>query len=160
MSHVQWNINICSSSTTSAMLSHNSKSIQIGVRCSRTKKCSLRYQIDHFCRGFFQPFNLRKFFRNPVGPGRGTFSFTHPTSDILVRPHWSLRSYRDWRSVQKYVEPPQELHLEIPFERYAEIHFEMLFETSPDLHLEMHVCNSIMHANPHPQPSYQASAWS
>ena len=69
----------------SAMLSHNSKSIQIGVRCSRTKKCSLRYQIDHFCRGFFQPFNLRKFFRNPVGPGRGTFSFTHPTSDTLSK---------------------------------------------------------------------------
>ena len=62
--------------------------------------------------------------------------------------------------MQKYAEPPQEIHLEIPFERSPEIHFETLFEPSPDLHLEMHFCNSIMHANPHPQPPYQASAWS
>ena len=26
---------------------------QIGIRCSGTRKCSQRYEIDHFCQGFF-----------------------------------------------------------------------------------------------------------
>ena len=62
--------------------------------------------------------------------------------------------------MQKYVELPQELYLDIPFEISPEMHFEILFETSPELYLEIYLCNSIMHANSHPQPPYQASAWS
>ena len=31
----------------------NMKPSQIGIRCSGTRKCSKRYQIDHFCQGFF-----------------------------------------------------------------------------------------------------------
>ena len=134
------------------MLSHNSKSIQIGVRCSRTKKCSLRYQINHFCQGFFQPFNLRKFFRNPVGPGRGTFSFTHPTSDILVRPHWSLRSYRNWRLVQKYAELPQEFVSRNTFRTISRNTFWNTFRniswtTSRNVFLQFH------HARKSPPPN-------
>ena len=40
---------------------------QFGVRWSGTKKCSQRYEIDHFCLGIFQPFNLPKVFPIPVG---------------------------------------------------------------------------------------------
>ena len=35
------------------MLNVNSKLSQIGIRWSGTRKCSQRYQIDHFCQGFF-----------------------------------------------------------------------------------------------------------
>ena len=59
--------------------------------------------------------------------------------------------------MQKYVELPREVYLEIPFEISPEMHFEILFETSPELHVEIYFCNSIKHANPHPQPPYQAS---
>ena len=50
----------------SSTLSLNLKMSQIGIRCSRTRKCSQRYEIDHFCQGFFQPFNFPKFFHTPV----------------------------------------------------------------------------------------------
>ena len=31
----------------------NLKMSQIGIRCSRAKKCSQKYEIDNFCQGFF-----------------------------------------------------------------------------------------------------------
>ena len=62
--------------------------------------------------------------------------------------------------MHKYAESPQELYLDTPFEISPEMHFEILFETSPELHVEISFFNSIMHANLHPQPPYQASAWS
>ena len=48
-------------------LNFNTKSSQIGIWCSGTRKCSQRYEIDHFCQWFFQPFNLPKFCPNPIG---------------------------------------------------------------------------------------------
>ena len=40
---------------TSGIRSPNSKSTQIGIRCSGAKKYSQRYRIEHFCKGVFQP---------------------------------------------------------------------------------------------------------
>ena len=33
---------------------------QIGIRCSGTRKCSQKYEIDHFCRGIFSANQLSK----------------------------------------------------------------------------------------------------
>ena len=38
-------------------------------------------------------------FRNSCKSSRGTFGFTHPMSDIHIRPGWSLRRFRNWRLV-------------------------------------------------------------
>ena len=43
------------------MLNPNMKPSQIGIWCSGTRKCSQRYEIDHFCQGFFQASNLPKY---------------------------------------------------------------------------------------------------
>ena len=51
----------------SRTLNLSTKPSQIGIRCSGTRKCSQRYEIDHFCQWFFQPFSPLKFFLNPVG---------------------------------------------------------------------------------------------
>ena len=37
----------------SSTLNPNLKMSQIGIRCSGTKKCSQRYEIDHFCLRIF-----------------------------------------------------------------------------------------------------------
>ena len=39
------------SSTTPSTLNPNPRMTQIGIRCSRTRKCLQRYEIDHFCQG-------------------------------------------------------------------------------------------------------------
>ena len=45
-------LTISMSSTMSSTLNLNLRMTQIGIRCCGTKKCSQRYQIDHFCQGF------------------------------------------------------------------------------------------------------------
>ena len=37
----------------SSTLNPNLKMSQIGIRCSGTKRCSQRYEVDHFCLGIF-----------------------------------------------------------------------------------------------------------
>ena len=69
---------------------------QIGIRCSVTQKCSQRFEIDHFCWGKFSAFQSSK---NWYESNRGSFRFTHSISDILIRPSWSLRIFRNWRLV-------------------------------------------------------------
>ena len=91
-------------------LSPNSKMRQIGIRWSGTKKCSQRYEIDHFCLGIFAGIQPSDFFS---WSGRGIFGFTHPISDIPMTPSWSLRSFRNWRLVCS------ELHIETDFEIYG-----------------------------------------
>ena len=49
-----------SSSTMSSTLNLNPRMTQIGIRCSGTKKCSQRYQINHFCQGFFSAIQSQK----------------------------------------------------------------------------------------------------
>ena len=51
----------------SSRLSPNTKSSQIGIWCSGTRKCSKRYGIDHFCQGYFSVIQPSKSFPNPVG---------------------------------------------------------------------------------------------
>ena len=52
-------------------------------------------------------------FRNSCKSSRGTFGFTHPMSDIHIRPGWSLRRFRNRRLLCS------ELHIETDFEIYA-----------------------------------------
>ena len=72
--------------------SANPPTSQIGIRWSGTKKCSQRYEIDHFCLGIFAGIQPSDFFS---WSGRGIFGFTHPISDIPMTPSWSLRSFRN-----------------------------------------------------------------
>ena len=77
-------------------LNYNTKSSRNGIWCSGTRKWLQRYEIDYFCKGHIsavQPSEI------PSESGRGTFGFTYPTSDIHIRPGWSLRSFRHWRLV-------------------------------------------------------------
>ena len=46
-------LTISMSSTMSSTLNLNLRMTQIGIRCSRAKKYSQRYQIGYFCQGFF-----------------------------------------------------------------------------------------------------------
>ena len=48
----------------SLTLSLNFKMSQIGILCSRAKKCSQKYAIDHFCQGFF--FQAEDGIRDPL----------------------------------------------------------------------------------------------
>ena len=49
------------------MLNLNMKPSLIGIRCPGTRKCSQRYEIDHFCQWHFSAIQLSKSFPNPVG---------------------------------------------------------------------------------------------
>ena len=51
----------------SRTLSPSAKPSQTGIRCSGTRRCSQRFEIDHFCQAIVQLFSLPKFFLNPVG---------------------------------------------------------------------------------------------
>ena len=42
------------------------KRSQIGFRCSGTKKCSQRFEMDHFCPGNISAIRTAKFFFNPM----------------------------------------------------------------------------------------------
>ena len=46
--------------------SANLPTSQIGVRWFGTKKCSQRYEIDHFCVGIFAGIQPSEFVRDPV----------------------------------------------------------------------------------------------
>ena len=63
---------------------------QIGLESSETKKCSQRFEIDHFCPGKISSLEPSK---NGCESNRGTFCFTISISDILVAPSCSLRSF-------------------------------------------------------------------
>ena len=76
--------------------SANLPTSQIGIRWSGTKKCSQRYEIDHFCLGIFAGIQPSDFFS---WSGRGIFGFAHPISDIPMTPSWNLRNFRDQRLV-------------------------------------------------------------
>ena len=52
---------------SSCMQMLNSKMSKIGIRWSGTKKCSQRYEIDHFCLGIFAGIQPSEFSRDPVG---------------------------------------------------------------------------------------------
>ena len=105
------------------MLNLNSKLSQIGIRWSGTRKCSQRYQIDHFCQGFFSAIQP-SIFHNPA---KGSFGFAHSMSDIPMTPRCSLRSFRNWRLACS------ELHIKTDFEIYGS---------------SIGVCNYVIRSNP------------
>ena len=72
--------------------SANPPTSQIGIRWSGTKKCSQRYEIDHFCLGIFAGIQPSEFVS---WSGTGIFGFTHPISDIPMTPSWSLRTFSE-----------------------------------------------------------------
>ena len=72
--------------------SANPPTSQIGIRWSGTKKCSQRYEIDHFCLWIFAAIHSSEIL---LWSNRGTFGFIHPISDIPMIPSWSLRSFRN-----------------------------------------------------------------
>ena len=63
---------------------------QNGFRCSETKKCSQRFEIDHFCPGKISSLEPSK---NGCESNRGTLRFIISISDILMAPSCSLRSF-------------------------------------------------------------------
>ena len=63
---------------------------QNGLRCSETKKCPQRLEIDHFCPGKISSLEPSK---NGCESNRGTLRFTISISDILMAPSCSLRSF-------------------------------------------------------------------
>ena len=83
---------------------------QIGLESSESKKCSLRFEIDHFCWGNFSALQSSK---NWYESSRGSFRFTHLISVIPMTPSCSLRSFRIWRLVCC------ELHVDTDFEIYG-----------------------------------------
>ena len=115
----------------SRTLNPSTKTSQIGIWCSGTKKCSQRYEIDHFCPGMFS----------------------------AVRPS------------EIPPEIPPGIPLELSLEIHLEIRFEIPLEIPPEI-LFMISWNTFWHTfwntywkntilkNPHPQPPYQAWAWS
>ena len=66
-------------------------------------------------------------FRNSCKSSRGTFGFTHPMSDIHIRPGWSLRRFRNWRLVCS------ELRIRPDFQIYGS---------------SIGVCNYVIQSNP------------
>ena len=70
---------------------------QNSLRCSETKKCSQRFEIDRFCPGRISSLEPSK-----IGceSNRGTLRFTISISDILMTPSCSLRSFRNRRLVR------------------------------------------------------------
>ena len=68
--------------TMSSTLNPNTRMNQIGIRCSRTRKCSQRYEIDHFWPWFFASVQPLKFFLNPIREPAVSFN---PTSQLLLK---------------------------------------------------------------------------
>ena len=75
--------------------SANPPTSQIGIRWSGTKKCSQRYEIDHFCLGIFAGIQPSEFVRDPVGE-----SSVLPIQYPIYRWHqaeaWEVFGIRGW----------------------------------------------------------------
>ena len=67
---------------SSKLNSFRMKTGQIGIGCSRTRKCSQRYEIDHFWPWFFASVQSLKFFLNPIREPAVSFN---PTSQLLLK---------------------------------------------------------------------------
>ena len=64
---LQWFWCVSQSANEPMSQSANLPTSHIGVRWSGTKKCSQRYEIDHFCLGIFAGIQPSNVFRDPVG---------------------------------------------------------------------------------------------
>ena len=115
------------------------KTSQIGILCSGTQKCSQRFEIDHFGLGKISSLEPSK---NVCESNRGTLRFTISISDILMAPSCSLKSFL-------------EVGVSWAASRYS---FQNLRFKHRGMQLGMWWYTNRI--NPHPQPPYQASAWS
>ena len=102
---------------TSRTLHRSAKASQIGIWCSGTKKCSQKYEINHFCLGIFsaiQPFEILP----EIPPG--------------IPLELSLKIYLEIRFEPPLGTPPEmplEIPPGIPLKLFLQIHLEILFDT-------------------------------
>ena len=103
-------------------------------------------------RSFAGIFSFLQPSKNCYESNKGSFHFTHSISDIPMTPSCSLRSSSNRRLVNS------ELHSDTRFEIYGSTirvqKFGMLHTLMPTIQCRNSRTNS------HPQPPYQASAWS
>ena len=92
---LQWFGCVSHSANEPMSQSANLPTSQIGVRWSGTKKCSQRYEIDHFCLGIFAGIQPSEWFRDPVGE-----SSVLPMQYPIYRWHqaeaWEVFETRGW----------------------------------------------------------------
>ena len=102
----------------SRTLHHSAKASQIGIWCSGTKKCSQKYEINHFCLGIFSAIQPSEILPE-IPPG--------------IPLELSLEIYFEIRFELPLRIPP-EIPLEIPpgksLKSFLQIHLEILFDTS------------------------------
>ena len=115
------------------------KSIKTASGAPRPKSAPRGSKSTTFAQGKFQVSNPQKLVANPIV---GTLRFTISISDILMAPSCSLRSFL-------------EVGVSWAASRYS---FRNLRFKHRGLQLGMWWYTSRI--NPHPQPPYQASAWS
>jgi len=87
-------LTISMSSTMSSTLNPNLRMTQIGIRCSGTKKCSQRHQIDYFCICIFS-------------------SIQPPQIPLEIPPELPANIFLEIR-LEILADIPLEMHLEIP----------------------------------------------
>ena len=102
----------------SRTLHHSAKASQIGIWCSGTKKCSQKYEINHFCLGIcsaIQPSEIRP----EIPPGIPL--------KLSVEIHLEIRF-----EIPLGIPPeiPLEIPPGIPLKLFLQIHLEILFDTS------------------------------
>ena len=112
----------------SPSIRHPPRMIQIGIRCSGTKKCSQRHRIDHFCQGFFsaiQPSEIP--LGIPLEPfAKGDLYHVEPSLEIPLG-----------IPVEPSLEIPLEISFEIPLEIPVGIPFEIPIEIPREIPLEI-----------------------
>ena len=102
----------------SRTLHHSAKASQIGIWCSGTKKCSQKYEINHFCLGIFSAIQPSEILPE-IPPG--------------IPLELSLEIYLEIRFELPLGIPPEiplEIPPGIPLKLFLQIHLEILFDTS------------------------------
>ena len=95
---------------SSRTLHHNAKASQIGIWCSGTKKCSRKYEINHFRLGIFSAIQPSE-----IPPG--------------IPLELSLEIYLEIR-FELPLGIPLEIPPGVPLKLFLQIHLEILFDTS------------------------------
>ena len=113
------------------------KRSQIGIRCSGTKKYSQRFEIGHFCPGTFSALQSSKIDTNPIGK-LSVLPFQYPIYLWLQASAWKVNRIGGWC---------------VPEYRFRNLWFK-------HRGIQLALWWYTIQLNPHPQPPYQASAWS
>ena len=119
-------------------LNLSTKLSQIGIRCSGTRKCSQRYEIDHFCPGFFPAIQSCEIpFEIPFGI-LVKFSFGIHLEILFDIPFEVPCGLPLELSLEISLEIPFEIPLQTPLELFLEIQFEIPFEIHFYIPFEKH----------------------